>query len=590
MSHHKDEKIDSAGPYTPLLLSTKLKSGECSYLTLSGVSERLAAEDGKFTSSVDSNSFSKSNRKPFHYPVDKQYIGHPILEHHDDSSIDHSARYKRYLYYSKLTRNDPDAIEAMRIPEHVLPYYFLIPQIPFHSESSDGKQGSILTIFAVWNMLMGTSLLCIPWAMHKAGFALGTIIMLVMIYLCYYTSILIIKLPKLINENCLEFSDACYFIFGRWAQIVCTFASLLTLFGTCIVYWILMSNFLFNIVSYVYESTFHNSPIAFGINGTEDVVCQDDKILFNSNATTFSNNVNSDLNNSQLFYLIWNAEKTVPFILAIFVFPVLLIRSPKIFMKCNAIGTVSVAYLLAFIVFKAGKWDFLNFNFTDQSSLHYSPLFSSKFAFQTGVLSQALFVHNCILTTVRLNRKQENNSRDIGIAFVLGGFTYAVIAIVFYLGFPLAKTCLKDNLLDNFQSTDILTFITRVFLFIQIFCLYPLYAYMLRVQILNAFFRNDPRPKLLRMLAFSALLSSICILFAVEIPSIGTVIRFSGSFAGGVLIFVLPPIAYSKALTMDPKSKKTNSIKDLPILQTIFHILIFVFGVFNCVLQFLVDE
>ncbi|RWS27008.1 amino acid permease F13H10.3-like protein [Leptotrombidium deliense] len=536
--------------------------------------DRVVREPRSLTTSMDSNSLSRSIRKPFHYPVNKQFIGHPAL---DKNSIEHSANYKRYLYYSKLTANNP---EAMRIPEHVVPYHFLIAQIPFRHTDADGKQGSILTIFAVWNMLMGTSLLCLPWALHKAGFALGSIIMLAMLYVCFYTADLIVKIPKLINASCNEFGDACYLIFGRWAQIVCIFSSLVTLIGTCVVYWILMSNFLFNVVDYVYDFETSNQSFVIRVNGNEDVFCEQ-----KAQSVNISKSIVEEEN---FFHTYWHPTQTVPFILAFFVAPVLLIKSPTVFMKCNAIGTLSVIYLLAFVIFKAGKWGFFNINFNDKSSVNYAPLFSSKFAIQTGILSQALFVHNCILTALKLNRNPENNSRDMAIAYILVGFTYFIIAVAIYVAFPLFKECLKDNFLDNFQSSDITAFITRIFLFIQIFCLYPLFAYMLRAQIFNVLFPKNPEPKFIRRLLFALTLSVACIAVAVNFPSIGTIIRFSGSFAGLVLVFTLPPLAYTKAVRQN--KCKDDSKNRVSIIRHIFHAFIIIFGILNCVFQFTVSD
>ena len=35
------------------------------------------------------------------------------------------------------------------------------------------KQGSFTTIFSVWNSMVGTGLLTIPWAYSESGFMLG---------------------------------------------------------------------------------------------------------------------------------------------------------------------------------------------------------------------------------------------------------------------------------------------------------------------------------------------------------------------------------------------------------------------------------
>jgi len=54
----------------------------------------------------------------------------------------------------------------------------------------------------------------------------------------------------------LEFSDVCNFYLGRWGDYTSVLFSLLTLLGAAIVYWVLMSNFLFHTVKFVYGGYF----------------------------------------------------------------------------------------------------------------------------------------------------------------------------------------------------------------------------------------------------------------------------------------------------------------------------------------------
>jgi hypothetical protein len=51
----------------------------------------------------------------------------------------------------------------------------------------------------------------------------------------------------------MHFSDVCKYYLGRWAQYLAVGSSLLTLLGGAIVYWILMTNFLYNVVLFIYR-------------------------------------------------------------------------------------------------------------------------------------------------------------------------------------------------------------------------------------------------------------------------------------------------------------------------------------------------
>lgn len=47
--------------------------------------------------------------------------------------------------------------------------------------------------FAIWNTMMGTSLLSMPWALEQAGLGLGLFLMLLVAGLCLYTAYRIIQ-------------------------------------------------------------------------------------------------------------------------------------------------------------------------------------------------------------------------------------------------------------------------------------------------------------------------------------------------------------------------------------------------------------
>lgn len=49
-----------------------------------------------------------------------------------------------------------------------------------------------------------------------------------------------------------EVPELCRLLIGRWAEIVSKIFSLIVLIGGDIVYWILMSNFLYNFVVFIY--------------------------------------------------------------------------------------------------------------------------------------------------------------------------------------------------------------------------------------------------------------------------------------------------------------------------------------------------
>ncbi|XP_076309633.1 sodium-coupled neutral amino acid transporter 9 homolog isoform X8 [Tachypleus tridentatus] len=486
------------------------------------------------------------NRRPFHYPS-MSNLGN-ICE---DQSIEVSATVSRHRYYSKLT--DP-SLDTLKIPDHVVPSYFFSP---FLFRKLVGKQSSIITIFSVWNTMMGTSLLSMPWAVQQAGFVLALVIMLTMCGICLYTALRIIRMPALVGNatgELLEFSDIARHFLGRWGEWFSLFFSLLTLLGSAVVYWVLMTNFSFHSVVYLHMicTSFSDST---------------------KNSTLCSSNSNDDL-----FYKIWNVDLTVPFFLLIIIFPVVNLKSPTFFTKFNALGTLAVMYLIVFTIMKSTEWG-MNFDVYNSASPSFVPLYMPSFPALSGVLSLAFFIHNCILSLCRNQKNPENNVRDISIAFMLVCITYLFIGVLLYVTFPLKKFCIADNILNNFGSSDLMAFLTRLFLFFQVFTLFPLILYLLRIQAMHFLF-GCIYPGLKQIVCLNSVLLIICILFAIYFPRIGTIIRFSGSFSGLAYVFVLPCITYLKA---------QKDRRSLTITSVVCHVFLVLLGFANFVAQFFVD-
>lgn len=511
------------------------------------------------------------NRRPYHYPFNKEGS---VCQDSEEA-----ASYKRYRYYNRLT--DP-GIDTLSIPDHVVPVVFFHP-LSFILKKT-GKQNSIVTIFAIWNTMMGTSLLSIPWTIEKAGFACALILMVLMAGLCFYTAYRILNMSKLIDISDFtgEFSDICRLLMGKWAEWLSVWFSFIILLGGSIVYWVFMSNFLYNTGVYIYDSlhaNHTNNNILQNSTSHSDVYCPPSPPISPSNTTDYMISFDSVKNpaESDSFYKYWNIEKTVPIYIAIFLGPVICLKSPTFFTKFNALGTLSVLYLLIFVIVKAAHWG-IHFEIHDSNSPDFIPLFQSSFPALSGVLSLAYFIHNCVLSIVRNQKNPENNSRDLAIAFCLVACTYLTIGLVFYISFPLEKKCIVDNFLSNFRSSDVFAAVTRVFLLFQMITLYPLIVYLLRVQFMHFMFGNI-YPSFKHIFILNVCVVTICILFAVFYPKVGTIIRFTGAFGGLAYVFALPCLSYMKALKL--KNLLTPGM-------IVIHCFILVLGIANFLAQFVV--
>merc|ERR1712226_1498518 len=109
---------------------------------------------------------------------------------------------------------------------------------------------------------MGTSVLSMPWGINQAGPIPASIIMLIMLFICFYSAYLVLKSPivlekslekklqntsntsshstsdhqknKLLNQiknNIEEFSDICYYLIGPKGQYLAVISAILAFFG-----------------------------------------------------------------------------------------------------------------------------------------------------------------------------------------------------------------------------------------------------------------------------------------------------------------------------------------------------------------------
>lgn len=109
---------------------------------------------------------------------------------------------------------------------------------PKTSEDTPPKyHSSFLTIFSVWNTMMGSALLSLPWGFSISGIAGGLIVVAAMGLTCWYTAMLVMRNGK----GSSDFIDACSEYLGWPGKYLAWAGSVLVLIGACIIYFILMS-------------------------------------------------------------------------------------------------------------------------------------------------------------------------------------------------------------------------------------------------------------------------------------------------------------------------------------------------------------
>ncbi|CAK9824403.1 Sodium-coupled neutral amino acid transporter 9 homolog [Anthophora retusa] len=297
------------------------------------------------------------------------------------------------------------------------------------------KQSSLVTIFSIWNTILGSSLLTIPWGIEMAGFFPGIILILLMSGLCLYTAYCLLLIHKYDGgDKGIEVIQLCQIYLNKWAKYIAKTFSITVLLGATIAYWVLMSNFLYNSVNFIYDSIIGESQ--YSVNNTSyplEVLCP---------RKAAYNNTNSAIHNYTYNTMgpIWDLYKTVPIFLGLLIFPLLNFNSATFFTKFNSLGTMSVIYLIIFVLVKSSSWG-INMSETEwKTSWTLKPSFPAL----SGMLALSFFIHNIIITIMQNNRDQSKNGRDLSIAYLLVTLTYIIVGVVFYICFPLSKSCIED--------------------------------------------------------------------------------------------------------------------------------------------------
>ncbi|XP_063365284.1 sodium-coupled neutral amino acid transporter 9 homolog [Cydia amplana] len=450
--------------------------------------------------------------------------------------------------YRSITTHSPD-------PTHTL--YEYKKKIDNSVDVDSKKQSSLVTIFSVWNTVMGSSLLTMAWGVERAGLPAALVLVALMAALCLYTAYVLLRVNKHHGTVTCEVPALCLSLLGPWAARVAHGFSLLVLLGANVVYWILITNFLYFTVNYLADLSSPNAtyptallcPKQGGVNGSLLIPEPHDSSY-------------------------WGLHTTVPFYVALLVFPLLNFSNVSFFTKFNSLGTLSVVYLLIFVIVKGWGW-----------GINVAPReipASTDAAVLSGMLALSFYIHNIIITIMSNNERQEKNGRDLTIAFVLVTMTYLLVGAGFYVCFPLAKSCIEDNILNNFEMHDTMTAVARALLLFQVITVYPLVAYMLRSEALLLLpISNVNKSRTRYTVAINVAIVSMCVAVACLCPNIGTIIRYTGAISGLVHVFALPSILQVKSLQLRGK---------LTYWKLLLYFLIVVFGVVNLVMQFFIKE
>eukprot|EP00164_Ancoracysta_twista_P003495 GFYU01004664.1.p1 GENE.GFYU01004664.1~~GFYU01004664.1.p1 ORF type:complete len:544 (+),score=136.62 GFYU01004664.1:244-1875(+) len=411
----------------------------------------------------------------------------------------HAYFYQKMKYYYSLSGGlDSPNREFFRPPAHVIPASVFLWSTRGDRKSSQ-KQSSFTIIFSIWNTMVGSSLLSIPWGFGQAGLVGGVLLAVGTAFLSYYTCYLILKHGKLYHD----FSDMCTEYLGPRSQYVAIFFSCLVLSGALIAYNILMADSLYSVVS-----------------GITIWVREADTKSMTSRDTDHG-----------LHYIpaIWTPT-TAAIVLGAVLFPLCCLKNMSTILKFNSIGVVCVLYQIFIIVFESVAEDVRPTKIET---------FDSGFASLGGILMLSFFIHNSILPIMQNMEHPEKKARDLGIAFIVVALSYLIPGVMTAVFFDMRDQGSVQNFLQLFAMTNVVAFSARCATFIQLISVYPLINFIVRTQLFG-FLYKSAYPSVSKVLLLNCIIVGGTTLFTIEIPQVGDVLRFTGAICGLVYIFVLP--------------------------------------------------
>lgn len=117
--------------------------------------------------------------------------------------------------------------DFLRVPRHIIDQDLMLTRVPGDTDKQTGKHGSLTTIFSVWNAMVGTGLLTIPWAYSEAGLLLGVFLTFVAFFLSFMTQYFVMVAAR----DDLDFTETLKRNFGLrgWYFGMFVFVAMLTI-------------------------------------------------------------------------------------------------------------------------------------------------------------------------------------------------------------------------------------------------------------------------------------------------------------------------------------------------------------------------
>jgi amino acid permease len=357
-----------------------------------------------------------------------------------------------------------------------------------HGPSDGSVWGSV---FNLCNSAIGAGILALPYAVHQAGLVLGMLCMVAMCLILAFTNKILVWTNRL-NPDAKSYEKLVKAVFGHKTSILVTWSVILTTFGACTGFLVIIADILPPIVKLVvsepeWVSSRYAVTLAVSVIGILPLAS-----LKNFNSLRFS----------------------------------------------STMAIISVSFTVFVIMFRSVQT--LPLTEAVKSEIHY-------FNYGMGIfdaLPLISFAFGCHMQMIPIfSELKDNNipSRTNIVIFSTGGVCltlYSITAVFGYIKFP---TSSEGNILRNFPDDDVLVNIARAMLCLVIVCHYPPSNYCCRAA-LDYLFIGNPQPSTVRRLVWTFLIWGLATIVSFVVPKIDVVFGLIGATANSLIVFILPAL------------------------------------------------
>lgn len=386
------------------------------------------------------------------------------------------------------------------------------------------KNSSMKTVFNLSNCMVGSSIVVFPLIFSSSGLVTSLIVLAFVGVITCKTCLLEAVHFKVLE---MDFPDVITRILGKkWAFSYC-FCSALLLFITGVIYFMLICNMFYMVMSYIF--THSNIEIA-----------SKDEFEFGKFSYQY-----------------------VGIIMICFCFILFNLKDLSVILKIGQYGIVSIVLFIIYIFYK-GVENIAQGNVNMENIKIITP----DFATLCGVFSLSFMCHNVIIPVIRNNHDESKNQRDIVIGYFMTGTIYLLIGVFGCFAIAGLNPTNKryDTVLEYF-SDEIFTLLIEILLFLQLISVMPILYYIFRSQFFNLIYKNEPAPAKYIMLV-NVIFSIVCLIVQMLNVDPTLVISLNGSVIGYLLVYAVPiKIHLSCLYSSEPKVNVYKSIEQNKILE-----------------------